>query len=116
AIPAAMRKHVGVGISVGLGLAIPLTLWLLWASGYLPEKFGIDQHALDRQTRDITHANARTMEEIADHIVHVNDSTLRDYMQNERKLAEDTILRPLLHELVELKKAQKHMLSSLNMQ
>lgn len=108
AIPAGLRKWVGGGIALGVAALIVLLGYLLYQSGYLKEKLGIDDIRKDIAQQTVQ--MEQVLPNAIDETVARYDSTLKQYLADERKLAEDTIMKPMLRAIVELDRQQQKML------
>lgn len=111
AIPVGLKRFVGYGVASGVALSLVLAMYLFWGTGYLQDRLGLVATKADitEQTRVMESAMPSAIEEAVSRY----DTTLKQYLQRERELAEDTIMKPILRAIMELDKQQREMLRSM---
>jgi Mg2+ and Co2+ transporter CorA len=108
AIPQGLKKFVGYGVASGIALSLVVAMYLFWGSGYLQERLGLVATKDDIQEQSDT--MALVVPAAIEQAVMRYDTTLKGYLNRERALAEDTLLKPMLRAIMELDKRQSDLL------
>lgn len=118
AIPGSLKRFVGYGVASGIAMSMVLAMYLFWGTGYLQDRLGVvvTKGDLQEQTDKLADGSKELVREVAQEVVTEYDSMLRGYMDQERQLAKDTILFPIVKSIRDLDanvrslaRAQAHM-------
>lgn len=104
AIPGSLKRFIGYGVAAGIALAIVLAMYLFWGTGYLQDRLGlmVTKQDLSEQTDTLAAGSAMMIRNVAEAVAAEKDEQLRQYLEQERQLAKDTILVPIIKSIRDL--------------